>query len=104
LTNTENKVEDFLIDKLRATSNKDDIQFLLYAIQNVGTKKSLAVVEPHLKSRRPIIKSTAHAVAALIMIREGFLDNDICRKLKLPTPSNLIQTLRERVSLLTKPG
>ncbi|RZK09947.1 MAG: hypothetical protein EOO46_12265 [Flavobacterium sp.] len=104
LTNTENKVEDFLINKLRETDNKDDIKYLLYAIQNVGTKKSLAVVEPHLKNRTPSIKSTAHTVAALIMIREGFSDIDISKKLKLPTPSILIQTLKERVSLLTKPG
>ena len=104
LTNTENKVEDFLIDKLKGTDNKDDIQYLLSAIQNVGTKKSLFVVEPHLKNRKPNIKSTAHSVIALIMIREGFSDIDIAKKLKLPTPSILIQTLRERKSLLTKPG
>jgi len=104
LTNTENKVEDFLIDKLKGTDNKDDIQYLLYAIQNIGTKKSLVVVEPHLKNRKPNIKSTAQSVVALIMIREGFSDNDIVKKLKLPTTSILIQTLRERISLLTKPG
>lgn len=104
LTNTENKVEDFLIDKLRTTDNKDDIQYLLYAIQNVGTKKSLIVVEPHLKNRKPSIKSTAHTVVALIMIREGIPDSEIAKKLKLPTPPILIQTLKERMALLTKPG
>lgn len=104
LTNTENKVEDFLIDKLKNTDNKDDIQYLLYAIKNVGTKKSLSVVEPHLKNRKPSIKATANTAVALIMIREGFSDNEIAKKLKLPTPSIMIQTLKERLPLLTKPG
>ena len=99
LTNTESKVEDFLIDKLSTTDNKDDVQYLLYAIQNVGTKKSLVAVEPHLKNRKPSIKSTAQTVVAAIMIREGFSDNEIAKKLKLPTPSILIQTLKERISL-----
>jgi hypothetical protein len=104
LTNTENNVEEFLVDKLKSTDNKDDIQYLLYAIQNVGTIKSLPIVERHLKNRKPTIKSTAHSVVALIMIREGFSDSDIVKKLKLPTPSILVQTLKEKLPLLTKPG
>ncbi|HZX58144.1 MAG TPA: hypothetical protein VFE54_05445 [Mucilaginibacter sp.] len=104
LTNTENKVEDFLINKLTATYNNDDIKYLLYAIQNVGTKKSLTVVDPHLKSRSPGIKSTALTVMALIMVREGFSDIDIIKKLKLPNPSILLEGIRERLSLLTVPG
>ena len=104
LTNTENKVEDFLIEKLKETENKTDIQYLLFAIQNVATKKSLPVVEPYLKNRKPDIKSTACNVIALIMIREGFSNIEIAKKLKLPTPSILIETFRERLSLLTKPG
>ena len=104
LTNTEHKIEDFLIDKLNATENKDDIQYLLYAIQKIGTNKSLTVVEPHLKNRKPGIKSTAQNVVALIMIREGFSDIDIIKKLKLPNPSILLKTFRERLSLLTKLG
>jgi hypothetical protein len=104
LTNTENKIEDFLIDKLVATENKDDIQYLLYAIQNVGTKKSLPAVEPHLKNRKPSIKSTAQNVVGIIMIREGFSNTDIIKKLKLPNPSILLETFRDRIPLLTKPG
>ena len=104
LTNTENKVEDYLIDKLVTTENTDDIQYLLYAIQNVGTKKSLPAVEPHLKNRIPSIKSTAQNVVVIIMIREGFSNTDIIKKLKLPNPSILIETFKQRLSLLTKPG
>jgi hypothetical protein len=104
LTNTENNVEEFLVDKLKSTDNKDDIQYLLYAIQNVGTIKSLPIVELHFNNRKPTIKSTAHSVVALIMIREGFSDSDIVKKLKLPTPSILVQTLKEKLPLLTKPG
>lgn len=102
LTNTENKVESFLIDKLRETDNKDDIQYLLYAIQNIGTKKSLSVVEPHLKNRKPDIKSTAYNVVAIIMLREGYPDSDIIKKLNYPIST--IERLKERLQLLTKPG
>lgn len=104
LTNTEHKIEGFLIDKLKATDNKDDIQYLLYAIQKVATIKSMNVVEPYLKNKSPGIKSTAQNVVVLIMIRESFSDIDIIKKLKLSNPSILIETFRERLSLLTKPG
>ncbi|MBN8676204.1 MAG: hypothetical protein J0L56_18880 [Chitinophagales bacterium] len=102
LTNTEHKVEQFLIDKLKGTDNKDDIQYLIYALKYVGTQNALAAVEPHLKNRKPSIKDSAHTVIALIMIREGFSNDAICKKLKYP--ESVIDRLRERLPLLTRPG
>src|SRR5688572_4927484 len=62
LTNTEHKVEQFLTDKLKGTDNKDDIQYLIYALKYVGTRNALSAIEPHLRNRKPSIKDSAHTV------------------------------------------
>ena len=102
LTNTEHKVELFLIDKLKGTDNKDDIQYLISALKYIGTQNALPAIEPFLKTRKPGIKDFAHTAVILIMIREGHSNEVICKKLKYPESS--INRLRERLSLLTRPG
>lgn len=102
LTNTEHSVEEYLAERLQGETNNADIQYLLTALQYVGTIKSLSVIEPHLKSRNSMVKEDANTSYALILIRDGHPDDVIAKKLKCPESG--IQILRSRLHLLTRPG
>jgi hypothetical protein len=102
LTNNENRVEDFLIDKLKTTNKKDDIRPLLSSLMYVGTNKSIPFIEPHLKSRQPFIKSYSINVLTVIMLREKFSSESIQKKLKVS--SDFVQTHFDRLDTLTRPG
>jgi len=102
LTNNENQVEDFLIDKLITTEKKDDIKPLLTSLLHVGTAKSIPHVEKHLKNRQPFIKSYSINVLTAIMLREKFTFEDIQKKLKVSM--DFVQTHFDRLDTLTRPG
>ncbi|HVU58130.1 MAG TPA: hypothetical protein VHD83_23885 [Puia sp.] len=102
LTNSEERVEDFLIDKLITTDKKDDIRPLLTSLMYVGTAKSIPYVEKHLKSRPPFVKSYSHNVLAVIMLREKFPFEEIQKKLKVSR--DFVQTQFERLDILTRTG
>jgi hypothetical protein len=102
LTNNENNVEDFLIDKLISTEKKDDIRPLLSSLMFVGTKKAIPPVEKHLKNRQPFIKSYSVNVLTVIMLRENFTFEEIQNKLKVS--KDFVQTHFDRLKALTRPG
>ncbi len=102
LTNNEDKVEDFLIDKLNNTEKKDDIRPLLSSLMYVGTQKSIPYVEKHLKSRQPFIKSYSINVLIVIMLRERFSFESIQNKLKVS--KDFVQTHFDRLDRLSRPG
>lgn len=102
LTNNENKVEDFLIDKLNKTDKKDDVRPLLSSLMYVGTQKAIPYVEKHLKSRQPFIKSYSINVLTVIMLREKFSFENIQTKLKVS--KDFVQTHFDRLDKLSRPG
>jgi hypothetical protein len=102
LTNNENKVEDFLINKLTTTDKKDDIRPLLSSLMYVGTAKAIPQVEKHLKSRQPFIKSYSINILTVIMLREKITFEDIQKKLKIS--KDFVQSHFDRLDSLTRPG
>lgn len=102
LTNNENPVEDFLIDKLNTTPNKDDIKPLLTSLMYIGTAKAIPHVEKYLKNRQPFIKSYSINVLTTIMLREKFTTAEIQKRLNVS--KGFIQTHFERLETLTRPG
>jgi hypothetical protein len=102
LTNNENNVEDFLIDKLITTDKKDDISPLLSSLMYVGSAKAIPHVEKHLRNRQPSIKSHSINVLTVIMLREKFTFEDIQKKLRIS--KDIVQTHFDRLDLLTRPG
>jgi hypothetical protein len=102
LINTEHQMEDYFIDKLQQEIRKDDIIALMRTMEYIGTKKSLSVLEPHLKNRKLTVKHIAQEVSATIMLREGFPITEICRKLKLPALA--VQVVKKILPLRTLPG
>lgn len=102
LTNNEDKVEDFLIDKLITTDKKDDIRPLLSSLMYVGTSKSLPHVEKQLKNRQPFIKSYSINVLTVIMLRQKFSFENIQKKLKVS--NDFVQTHFDRLDTLTRLG
>jgi hypothetical protein len=102
LTNNENKVEDFLIDKLITTNKKTDIRPLLSSLMYVGTAKAIPHVKKHLKNRQPFIKSYSINVLTVIMLRENFTFEDIQKKLKVSR--DFVQTHFDRLDTLSRPG
>ncbi len=82
LTNSEHKVEQFLLDLLKTSVNRDDIKRLIWAIQYIGTAKAIPIIEPHIKNRKPDIKYAAKIAINVIMIREQFSDSEIEKKNK----------------------
>ncbi len=102
LTNNEEKVEEFLIDKLSTSLNDDDIWSLVNALGYVGTTRSIPFIERHLKRRNQDIKGVAINVLIRIMIREGCNNQDI--KTKTGVSDEYIDRSRERVDLLTRRG
>jgi hypothetical protein len=102
LTNNENKVEDFLINKLITTVKKADIRPLLSSLMYVGTAKAIPHVEKHLKNRQPFIKSYSINVLTVIMLREKFTFEDIQKKMKVSR--DFVQTHFDRLDTLSRPG
>ncbi len=102
LTNNENKVEDFLINKLKTTNKVDDIQPLLTSLMYVGTQKSIPFIKPYLKSRKPFIKSYTTNVLLVILLRENFAYSEIQEKLKVSR--DFIESHYVRLDALTRPG
>lgn len=102
LTNNENRVEDFLVNKLVTTDKKDDLRPLLTSLMYVGTKKSIPHVEKHLKNRQPFIKSYSINVLTVIMLREQYRMEEIQKKLRVS--ADFVQTHVDRLVALTRPG
>lgn len=102
LVNTEHHMEDYFIEKLQQENRKDDIIALIKTIEYIGTKKSLLVLEPHLKNRKSTIRYCVQEVLATIMLREGFPITEICRKLKLSTLS--VEVAKKNLPWRTLPG
>ena len=102
LINTEHRMEDYFIDKLQQENRKDDIIALIKTIEYIGTKKSLTVLEPHLKNRKLTIKYSVQEASATIMLREDVPITEICRKLKLPTLS--VEVAKKNLPRRTLPG
>jgi RecG-like helicase len=102
LTNTGHPIEQLLALKLEHATNKDDVHFLLRAIAYVATEKSLTVIEPHIKNRKPETREAAKVALTLLLIRGGYDDNYIVKRAKYPLAA--VQTLRGRRATLTRPG
>jgi hypothetical protein len=102
LTNTEHSVEDYLHEKLKVETRNNDIQYLIFTLMYIGTSKSLDVIKTHLKSRNSGVKEAARDASILILIREGFSDDAIEKKIKCFP--NEIEILRSRLNLLTRQG
>jgi hypothetical protein len=102
LTNTEHPVEQYLADRLRQSTNKDDIHFLLHAISYVATEKSLEAIEPHIKNKKPETKDAAKVAIALLLLRAGYDEDYIVKKAKYPLEG--VRILRDRVHSLTRSG
>lgn len=102
LTNNEEKVEGFLIERLATSLNDDDIWSLINALGYVGTTKSIPFIERHLKHRKQDIKGAAIKKLILIMIREGYANQDI--RAKTGVSNEYVDRLRERIELLTRCG
>lgn len=102
LTNNEEKVEGFLIERLATSLNDDDTWSLINALGYVGTSKSVPYVERYLRHRKQDIKGSAINTLILIMIREGYDNLDI--RAKTGVSDNYVDGLRERIDLLTRRG
>lgn len=62
LTNNEEEVEEFLIERLATSLNDDDIWSLINALGYVGTSKSVPYVERYLKHRKQDLKGMQSTV------------------------------------------
>jgi hypothetical protein len=102
LTNNRRGVENFFIEKLLTTLNKDDISPLLTSLKYVGTAKAIPHVEKHLKSRQPSIKGHSMNVLTVIMLREKFPFEQIQKMLKVS--KDFVQVHFDRLDLHTRPG
>jgi hypothetical protein len=102
LTNTEHKIESYLLDKLREAVNKDDIGYLINTLKYVGTRQSLPVIEKYLKNRKPTIKDSAETATAVILLREKEPNEVIAKRLKYSI--GIVERLQERLHLLSRPG
>ncbi|MGZ3864434.1 MAG: hypothetical protein ACXVPN_14345 [Bacteroidia bacterium] len=102
ITNTENKVEDLLINKLKTVNDKYDILYLLRSLSKVGTRKSLDIVTSFLKNRSPHIKESAQTTTSIIMLREGFSNIEIQQRTKLT--DNIISSFKSSLEKYSVPG
>ena len=71
LTNSGYNVEDFLLDKLKATQQNDDIANILHALIYVGTAKSIPIFKKFLKSRHHASNTAAITGIAILLLRDS---------------------------------
>ncbi|MGZ3864090.1 MAG: HEAT repeat domain-containing protein [Bacteroidia bacterium] len=102
ITNTENKVEEMLTNKLKTVTDKTDILYLLRALSKVGTQKSLDAVTHFLKHRSRDVKDSAQTTITIIMLREGFSNSEIQQKTKLT--DNIISYYKRSLDKHSVPG
>lgn len=102
LTNSEQKVEDYLVEKLGKVTSADDIVGIVKALEYIGTEKAVIAIKPLLKSRKLEIKFAAQNYLPVIMVRAGFLITEICRTTKVST--NFVTERVTRVTEFTRPG
>ena len=102
LTNTGHSVEDSLIDLLKKTTEREDIVWLIQALGYVGTEKSIAILETYLKHKKLRVRETVRDELVTIMVRAGKPMTEICRLSKMST--QIVESRKERISILTRPG
>ena len=102
LTNTGYKVEDYLLEHLSEAQKKEDVRPLLSALFYVGSEKAIPLVEKQLKHRAPVIKSYAHNVLTVILIRRGLSKSEIAKRVKVSEA--FVQHHFENMKEFTRPG
>ncbi|MDB5014505.1 MAG: repeat protein [Daejeonella sp.] len=102
LTNNENNVEEFFIERLKTTDKRDDIRPLLSSLMYVGTQKCIPCVEKYMKNRQPFIKDYSISVLAVVMLREKLSFESIQKRLDVS--EDFVQSLFNRLKSLTRPG
>jgi len=100
LTNGEEPVEDFLLERLREAP-KDDFSTLINALMYVGTEKSLPQLMTYVKSRNGWVYSFVRNAITVIMLREGYPSAVIEQKIQVS--ADWVIHHQNRLALLTHP-
>ncbi len=102
LTNSAHGMEDYLLNKLADTHMVDDLEGIIGALGYIGTKKSIIILKPFMKSRKFAIKHAVQNCLPTIMVREGFPITEICRTTKVST--DFVKYKLENISRLSRPA
>ncbi|MFT3827417.1 MAG: hypothetical protein QM731_26075 [Chitinophagaceae bacterium] len=102
LTNTENKIEEYLLSQLVTSEKADDTVAIIQALGYIGTEKSVMAIIPLVKSRKLDIKYAAQNTLPTIMIRANYKITEICRATKVST--SYVNHRSSVLARLTRPG
>ena len=96
------KIFNSLLNLLSKTTEREDIIWIMHALSYIGTEKSVGVLKTFLKHKKLRVREAVRNELPTIMVRIGLPMTEICRLNKVST--QLVESRKERINLLTRPG